>query len=97
MISPLKLAVLFHDTYERLAPDYGYETKEDTRVFKAHTPNGKLMVAVCREIHSKFRQRRLKLPEIPNTHDCECYCELCHQEAGFKKAIDKVIELNGEK
>jgi len=49
-MSALKLAVIFHNTYERLAPDFGYETKEETKVFKAYTPNGKLMVAVCGEI-----------------------------------------------
>lgn len=46
-ITPEQLAVLFHDTYERLAPDYGYETREDTRDFDPNTPNGKLMIAVC--------------------------------------------------
>jgi hypothetical protein len=48
----IKLAVLFHETYERLAPQYGYETKPETRVFDASSPNGKLMIAVCREIRN---------------------------------------------
>ena len=45
-----KLARQFHDTYERLAPDYGYETREDTKLFDVASPNGKLMIAVCQEI-----------------------------------------------
>lgn len=38
---------LFHDTYERLAPEYGYETRKDTKEFDPESPNGKLMTAVC--------------------------------------------------
>jgi len=45
-----QLAKLFHDTYERLAPQYGYETKKETRQFDENSPNGKLMVATCSEI-----------------------------------------------
>lgn len=50
LLGAIKLAVLFHDTYERLAPQYGYETRQETRLFNAATPNGKLMIAVCREL-----------------------------------------------
>lgn len=41
------LARRFHDLYEKLAPSFGYETREDTRTFDPSTPNGKLMIAVC--------------------------------------------------
>jgi hypothetical protein len=44
------LAVKFHDAYERLAPEHGYTTREETRQFNAETPNGKLMVAVCKDL-----------------------------------------------
>ena len=40
----------FHETYERLAPSFGYETRHETRVFDPESPNGKLMIAVCAEI-----------------------------------------------
>ena len=40
----------FHDTYERLAPSFGYETRKDTKRFDPESSNGKLMVAVCQEI-----------------------------------------------
>jgi hypothetical protein len=46
----IALAVKFHDTYERLAPRFGYETRTETRKFDPETPNGKLMIAVCVEI-----------------------------------------------
>jgi hypothetical protein len=41
------LAQWFHDEYERLAPEFGYKTREDTRTFDPESANGKLMIAVC--------------------------------------------------
>lgn len=50
--TPEKLAQRFHETYERLAPQYGYETRKDSAVPWADVPekNKKLMIAVCAEI-----------------------------------------------
>lgn len=45
-----KVAELFHDTYETLAPAYGYETREDTKIFDPESKNGKLMTAVCKSV-----------------------------------------------
>lgn len=44
------LAVKFHELYTRIAPTFGYETREDTQQFNCDSPNGKLMLAVCMEI-----------------------------------------------
>ena len=49
-MSPEKLARKFHDTYERLAPKYGYETRKETREFKSQSKNGRLMIAVADEL-----------------------------------------------
>ena len=46
----VELAILFHNTYEKLAPSFSYVTKHDTKKFDINSPNGKLMVAVCEEI-----------------------------------------------
>jgi hypothetical protein len=46
----VSLARKFHKAYERLAPQFGYETREETREFDPESPNGKLMIAVCSEI-----------------------------------------------
>jgi len=48
-MTPEMLARFFHSTYEKLAPQFGYETRQDTRDFDPTTPNGKLMVAVAAE------------------------------------------------
>ena len=44
------LARRFHETYERLALEFGYETRPDTKEFDPESPNGKLMVAVITEL-----------------------------------------------
>ena len=49
-LQPETLARVFHDTYERMAPGFGYETREETRQFDPETPNGELMIAVCENI-----------------------------------------------
>jgi len=50
-----QIARLFHDTYERLAPQYGYETRKETRAFDPASPNGRLMISVCSEVTSSLR------------------------------------------
>lgn len=50
------LARIFHEAYERLAPNFGYETRPETRAFDPETPNGRLMIAVCEEIVSAIEE-----------------------------------------
>jgi hypothetical protein len=44
-----ELAQLFHETYERLAPSYNYETRKESAKPWAEVPekNKQLMIAVC--------------------------------------------------
>ena len=44
----------FHRTYERLAPFYGYETREETRHFDPASTNGQLMLKTCEELLKHF-------------------------------------------
>lgn len=48
-MTPEMLARYFHHTYERLAPSFGYETRDDTKQFDPTSKNGRLMVAVAGE------------------------------------------------
>jgi hypothetical protein len=50
----IEAAIKFHETYERLAPQFGYETRPDTKAFDAESPNGKLMIAVCGEVLTDY-------------------------------------------
>ena len=56
-LEEVQLAILFHNTYENLAPNFGYETRADTKSFETTTPNGMLMIAVCKEI-IKWQQEK---------------------------------------
>jgi hypothetical protein len=51
------LARWFHDTYERLAPEFGYTTREETRQFDPKAPNGKLMIAVVKALTWELQLR----------------------------------------
>jgi|SRR5690606_9116531 len=49
-VSGQQLAEQFHKLYEGLAPQFGYETKEETKTFNPESNNGKLMIAVSEQI-----------------------------------------------
>ena len=51
-----ELARLFHETYERLAPDFGYKTREASAVPWEKVPdsNKRLMIAVAAEVLEKL-------------------------------------------
>ncbi len=55
-----QLAQKFHETYERLAPSFGYETRKASAVPWADVPerNKALMVAVCGEILAALQPAR---------------------------------------
>jgi hypothetical protein len=54
-MTPEKLAELFHETYERLAPQFNYKTRKASAVPWDAVPesNKQLMIAVCAEILDK--------------------------------------------
>jgi hypothetical protein len=58
------LARRFHETYERLAPDFGYETRPESAKPWDQVPenNRALMIAVCESILTELpRPRRRQL------------------------------------
>lgn len=64
------LAQRFHEAYERLAPEYGYETRPDSAVPWNDVPeqNRALMVAVCREM-------ALPIPDADTRQEVETLIE----------------------
>jgi len=65
-LEEVQLAILFHNTYENLAPNFGYETRADTKSFETTTPNGMLMIAVCKEIIKWQQERSYSEEEVLN-------------------------------
>lgn len=55
-----QVAALFHATYERLAPEFGYRTRKASAVAWEDVPaeNRALMVATCREVLDAVFPRR---------------------------------------
>jgi len=82
--TPAELAIMFHDTYERLAPSFGYETRTETRKFDPTTPNGRLMISVCGEILSTLAAHR---PTAEPT--------LAPIAKRLAQALETLISLNG--
>jgi hypothetical protein len=56
-MTPEQLAKLFHGTYERLAPQFGYKTRTQSakRWENVPEPNRSLMVAVAAEVLNTLR------------------------------------------
>ena len=57
----LEITKKLHDTYEKLASEYTYETREDTKVFDINSNNGKLMYATVNEIVSPILEENQEL------------------------------------
>lgn len=53
--SDREVAESFHRLYEELAPQFGYETRADTKAFDPESNNGRLMTAVCGQIAGQIR------------------------------------------
>lgn len=51
-----QVARFFHETYERLAPQYSYKTRKDSAVAWEDVPknNKELMTAVAKEVIKEF-------------------------------------------
>jgi hypothetical protein len=61
-MSPEELAQFFHETYERLAPNYGYTTRRSSAVpwEEVPEPNKSLMIAVCERVLEKLNQEETR-------------------------------------
>ena len=58
-----KFTETFHNTYEMLAPQFGYETRKDTKQFDFDSPNGKLMYATIERIMLPILKENQQLKE----------------------------------
>jgi hypothetical protein len=88
----IEMAKIFHDTYERLAPSFGYETRKDTKVFDPESPNGKLMAAVCGEVVSAV----LTETEADKTIITELENQVASNIATIRDMAGKLAELEGQ-
>jgi hypothetical protein len=71
------LARRFHETYERLAPAFGYTTRSETAVVWEQVPdqNQRLMIAVCEELIKELCDATVRphvQTMVPETSCSEC-------------------------
>jgi hypothetical protein len=81
-----RIARVFHNSYERLAPEHGYETREETKEFDHNSPNGNLMVAVVEDIGVKVLMTLAEATEeyLGHTKHCDRFwhgqeCAKCRE------------------
>ena len=69
------LAQKFHESYERLAPKFGYETRKESAKPWADVPkqNQDLMTAVCAEM--------LRLMVVPDSEEYVAWCRYTERGA----------------
>ena len=93
------LAREFHALYEELAPEYGYETRLETREFDPESSNGKLMIAVCSRLslaaeNAELRDRWRKHEESDEYDgtpvDGVYLGDLCRENASLKEVLREV-------
>jgi hypothetical protein len=79
-MKPEELAELFHTTYERLAPDFGYETRPGTAKPWSEIPednnNKRLMIAVAGEV----LQAQQEAVERERMRTAEANAEIAHMK-----------------
>ena len=84
----------FHETYERLAYQFNYSTREDTREFDPESTNGRLMLAVVEEVIGPVLTERDKLKaELADTVPRTRY-DACNQDwLDSKRELEHVREV----
>jgi len=80
-VKVLEIATKFHTRYEQLAEKHGYMTREDTRQFKADSPNGKLMLEVCGEMYHAIREELLRGKVLVDFAEYEAFHWKCFAAA----------------
>lgn len=104
--TPEQLAQRFHETYERLAPDYGYKTREASAKPWDQVPdnNRALMTAVCGEILEVATQPPAAPDDAPadllhgDKHDCCATARKLHgvhHDPGCTGPVAPIVILDG--
>ena len=93
-LSAIELSIMFHHTYERLAPSVGYDTRKETRIFDPESANGKLMIAVCAELLPKLRTPGWNAGVEAAAKACERVADNLEQAGKYEAATGAAICLN---
>jgi hypothetical protein len=63
----------FHELYEKYAPEFCYETRPDTKELDFESPNGKLMLKVCKLItlNSEIEKLEARIEDLIWSLGCD--------------------------
>jgi len=90
---PVAIARRFHEEYEKLAPSFGYVTREDTKMFNPYSANGRLMIAtVTNVLTHQSRVRRLSEAELEDMREMLCMIEGISKDVIGKRTFKLVVE-----
>lgn len=100
-VEPVKIAQLFHENYERLAPEFGYRTREASAKPWDDVPpkNQMLMVATVRAVLPAIQAQVLdhldgiEWPTCPNEHD-HAAAWIEGRDAAVRAFIRRLATLN---
>lgn len=84
-----KLTIEFHNTYEKLAPKYGYKTRKDTRKLDFNFPNGKLMYETIKQVFSN--KKHMEVMNMTNSKDTSYKINLLNE---FKTLTEMITRLD---
>ena len=87
-----KYTEMFHNTYEMLAPKYGYETRGDTKQLDFDSPNGKLMYATIEKIVYPILEENQQLKGSLQTYEILLKSNV-EENQRLKDKIDKTFQL----
>lgn len=91
----LEITKNFHDTYEKLASEYAYKTREDTKVFNINSNNGKLMYTTVNEIVNPILKENQELKK--QLHDASIQIqELIEKDIWCPSNCEKLEKLQQE-
>lgn len=98
-MSPDELARLFHETYEGLAPQFGYKTRKRSRVSWEEVPddNKALMVATAAVVLDRLRDERAQQSKKARD-EIRAVGGICEGQArfGYRKENGKVTPNDDE-
>jgi hypothetical protein len=82
-----ELAELFHHTYERLAPSFGYRTREESAVAWEHMPENhrRLMIAVAGEVLSRLNR------QVSVAYNLARFCQDLAIFASYQDVIEHLV------
>jgi hypothetical protein len=84
----------FHELYERLAPQYGYETRPETQTLDLTSPNGRLMVAVCRELMGPVLQAHAEAMLVVETVETQLGRARAERDELCEMLVDVLLQTN---